>query len=391
MNRSEFIRSLQRYSPEPGSKPFSANLVFGRHDNVAIVAVGDELEFETRVHAIVDAVCWWKRLGPDSARRHILAHGSGGRCDEVLETVATIRSGSPGLPEMAIWRDYDPVLPVAPDFSGRAHKWLKDLRNRDEARPPAFAESLRSLINDPSFRWYRTVTGTRWSGRLEGLEVCTIEDATPANVRIDIGMGVQNRDDSPERAISKKLLGSLPREFSAATAAEAALAIRTLSAHRHQMKNRDEHHLESRVLRGDVQVVVNGGCLETVCVDYPFQFPAQWSRGGRARYVDILMHIGPTPYVVELKDGVASIGQYYRHAITQAVLYREFVKKATGLRRWFEKHNLDQATCRAVVAFPLDTRSSTTSLQELSALAELFEVEVVPLQLGGGRYRATLI
>ena len=32
--------------------------------------------------------------------------------------------------------------------------------------------------------------------------------------------------------------------------------------------------------------------------------------------------------------GSAGVGQYYRHAIAQAVLYREFIKRATLMTAW---------------------------------------------------------
>ena len=83
---------------------------------------------------------------------------------------------------------------------------------------------------------------------------------------------------------------------------------------------------DMRVPRGGVPVRVGDVVLEPIVGDAPFQFPTLWSTRGRPRYVDVLMRDGAVPYVVELKVGTASVGQYYRHAITRAALYREFIR-----------------------------------------------------------------
>jgi len=73
---------------------------------------------------------------------------------------------------------------------------------------------------------------------------------------------------------------------------------------------------------------------------------------GGTKILDALMRLGDTPYVVELKETSGSrLGQYYRHAITQAVLYREFVRRAEKIHSWFINKKLDPYKTRAVVAF----------------------------------------
>ena len=107
-------------------------------------------------------------------------------------------------------------------------------------------------------------------------------------------------------------------------------------------------------------------------------FPTLWSHthGARARYVDVLMRSNDIPWVVELKVNSGGKGKYYRHAIAQVVLYREFIRTATWIHPWFEDQGLDPQKCQAVVAFPTEGEDP----RRLRALASLFEVNVTTLE-----------
>ena len=91
-------------------------------------------------------------------------------------------------------------------------------------------------------------------------------------------------------------------------------------------------------------------------VNWGSQFPTLWGTDGRARYLDALLHKGRTPWAIEIKvdiDGSGTgIGGYYRHAISQAVLYRQFIRAATPLHAWFKDQDLDADDCRAAVVVP---------------------------------------
>ncbi len=93
---------------------------------------------------------------------------------------------------------------------------------------------------------------------------------------------------------------------------------------------------------------------------------------------------GSTPWVVELKDLRGGIGRYLRHAVTQAVLYRHFVRGASGLHPWLEERDvpLVPRNCRAAVAFPRPSgRDAERRVEELARVAALFEVEVIELDV----------
>jgi hypothetical protein len=48
----------------------------------------------------------------------------------------------------------------------------------------------------------------------------------------------------------------------------------------------------------------------------------------------------------------AGVGQYYRHAIAQTLLYREFIKRATPLHWSFDAKNLTAAHCKGAIVVP---------------------------------------
>jgi hypothetical protein len=145
-----------------------------------------------------------------------------------------------------------------------------------------------------------------------------------------------------------------------------------------------EHLLESLVLSGKVEIVSKEGILKPVCEDHPFQFPTLWAPFAQPRFIDALMRLGNIPYVVELKEpSGSSRSQDYRHAITQAVLYREFVRRAEKIHTWFMNKELDPYKCRAVVAFPelpKSNRKSQTLLSQHTLVGNAFGVEIVEIK-----------
>jgi hypothetical protein len=124
---------------------------------------------------------------------------------------------------------------------------------------------------------------------------------------------------------------------------------------------------------GDLEGYVNWGS----------QFPTLWGTGGPARYLDALLHKGRTPWAIEMKvdiDGRGTgIGGYYRHAVSQAVLYREFIRAATPLHFWFQDQCLDANDCRAAVVVPDLTAESARRdhRADLQAICKLFDVELI--------------
>jgi hypothetical protein len=134
------------------------------------------------------------------------------------------------------------------------------------------------------------------------------------------------------------------------------------------------------VLKGTAQVVVDGRRLElpheaegrVQRVAWGSQIPTLWWPGGTIRYLDALMRAGSRPYAVELKvqDG-GGYGRYLREALTQAVLYRHFIRSTTALHAWTRTLDVEPTDCGAVVAFPKPTNLTAALTSRLAAFEHL--------------------
>lgn len=246
---------------------------------------------------------------------------------------------------------------------------------------PDIAKDLEAAVNDDSFRWYRSVTADYWSGRIGGLEVCRVSSDGKER-RLQLG-GI---NEGPAKKVFMKILEEEKVKagaFEHHQIKDVAKAIRSLAESRKNgklKKYQREHLLESRILSGNLKIATAAGTPVPVLGDHPFQYPALWVPGGSAKFVDALMRIGDVPYVVELK-AESNRGQGYRHAITQAVLYREFIREAVALHPWFERRGLDPRKCRALVAFPeLEGRNRGLLLNLHSAVGRAFDVGVAEIK-----------
>jgi hypothetical protein len=71
------------------------------------------------------------------------------------------------------------------------------------------------------------------------------------------------------------------------------------------------------------------------------------------------------------------VGQYYRHAVGQAVLYRDFIRRATPLEPWFEQLDMNHRSCQAAVALtPPPGANWKPRLLQVQKLGLLFNVKV---------------
>jgi hypothetical protein len=147
-----------------------------------------------------------------------------------------------------------------------------------------------------------------------------------------------------------------------------------------------EHALEAHVLSGRLILTGDGGPLRPAV---PFrdgtlaaaQFPTLWGDVTRpARYLDALLaDDAGRPWAVELKDQDAGGGHgaYLRHGIGQAVLYRHYIRSASALDPWFERHALNRSECQAALAFPVAAASTGKTIARLRDLAARYDVDVI--------------
>jgi hypothetical protein len=99
-----------------------------------------------------------------------------------------------------------------------------------------------------------------------------------------------------------------------------------------------------------------------------------------ARYLDALLADDEgRPWAVELKDQDAGggHGEYLRHGIGQAALYRHYIRSAAELDPWFASHGLQRTACQAALAFPTAAPSTAKGIERLRSLAARFDVDVV--------------
>lgn len=245
--------------------------------------------------------------------------------------------------------------------------------------PPSLLRHVIGAVGRPELRAYPQLTAPGWSLRLEGLEVGRV---TETKIRLGVGKTSAAGVDGPIRQVWIGAVGTpATLEYDVRTVAEAAQKINAFaSVWAETPMGQNEHALESRILRGAVPIKMDGRELALIrpdpAVNWGSQFPTKWGPGGRARYLDALLRDGDVPWAVEMKvAGSGGIGQYYRHAVAQAVLYREFIRAAKPLHFWFDQFHLDATKCEAAVVVP--TPAQQHWHVRLSAMCEAFDVTLV--------------
>ncbi|MCX5653942.1 MAG: hypothetical protein NTY65_04745 [Planctomycetota bacterium] len=359
-----------------------------------LVAVGNDRTPEEQIDAFVDALHWRRQVGKENQELTFRFY-SGGENDQLVEDAIStlffyLNEGEPK--NLRVMKDDKPADLVVPDFAVKNSKWKDDLLMREKEPLPELAKELENLAkcNAPSFRWYRNVTEKGFSGRVEGLEVCKL---APKVSKIVFSVGKPGITGNVSKArqrficLAKLADGEEERGFGEGQIQEAVQLVEKLAVDRQCDCGlggvEREHYLESRILRKVTPVIIKGiGLVEPVIPQDrpPFQFPTLWSVGNRPRYIDVLGKIGKKPWVLELKESSGGQGEYYRHGITQAVLYRHFVRSAKDLYFWFEKFDLEPRNCQAAVVFPQLRGPGAVNLREdHKAIAQMFDVQIVEL------------
>ena len=290
------------------------------------------------------------------------------------------------------------VAPGATTFeSADEHRYTRwpHLLDRVQDGPPDYVRDLvtRADLDAPlAVRAYPSLSReAAWTIRVEGLTVGAFD---PRGGTLGVGRPGTVTDsrkralwtDAAETADAVPVLPDGDLDRPADLIRRFAVQLRTQLA-----AVADEHALESRVLRGAVPVAVQSGTTLALLkrdpvVNWGSQFPTRWGpRAGAGRYLDALLRDGTTPWALEIK--VASgqgTRQYYRHAVHQAVLYRQFITTATPLCGWFDMQGLDPTACRAAVVVPDGCPPS--HLDELGKLADKFDVEIIEVEKAGAVY-----
>ncbi|WP_444663617.1 hypothetical protein ACT17Q_15735 [Cellulomonas sp. CW35] len=269
------------------------------------------------------------------------------------------------------------------------------------AEPPALVRDLILATGRPEYRAYPMLSsrGKRWSIRLEGLQV-GVCSATKG--RLSVGRDGKKGGTSHHRARWLSVAGWSPVDvdLSVGSMEKAAALLQAFAdsppVNHAATGEQDEHALESRILRGDVRLNTPAGAplelmrshsfpeQEPSVVNWGSQFPTRWGvRTAAARYLDGMLHVGRTPWALEMKVKGISGELYYRHAIHQAVLYRDFIREATPLKDWFDRFDLDQAACEAAVVVPQGQTAEAEA--RLRAVAAAFGVALIVVPVEAAR------
>jgi hypothetical protein len=393
MNKKEIINELKKQGLNPeyhkDTKDFmiSSKIIRCTNDENSIVAVGNETRKDDPIHGFIDAVHYHLQTQGDTGTlRYIL--GSRKNIEEQKRILYSLFSllNSISIPlNVQIEVDFFSVNHAFEDFGTALQKrnWFKKITESQNITLPDMAKDLSITVNDNAFRWYRNVTGGNWSGRVEGLQVCSINSKGDTGT-LDVGKKGK-KGDGLARKVFIEIAGGKAGVFSGSQISEVASIIKRLIESRKSgelSKYQREHLLESRVLSGVAKLKVDEKILEPVVTAHPFQFPTLWSPKGNPRFLDALMRDENIPWAVELKEPKgSSIGEDYRHAITQAVLYREFIKKATLMHEWFHDMGVIASKCQSAVAFPkmkLNNRQQKI-IKQHQKVAEAFDVKIIEI------------
>jgi hypothetical protein len=396
----ELLRDPELHDPDATpdyTNGISSKVVRCRYKGMRAVAVGGDLSAKTQIAALVDLLDLHlstpaKHRDGDVApdRVALLLGGRPAGSAEAVDAVRTMTSAQVDGPEVEVYEHDDkggwaPITDVPVDLAKLAQDSGYDrLLDAVPHQPPQLVVDLLHAVGHDALRAYPMLSsrGRTWSIRLEGLQIGVVSVSSGW-----LSVGSPGKLGGPARLwqattglTSRMQLTSA--QIPAAAAAVSSFASRWLAPSTQAASEQDEHALESRILRGHVSVPVDGQELQLLrphaTVNWGSQFPTRWGRDGRARYLDGLLRDGRTPWALEMKvQGGAGVGQYYRHAVVQAVLYRQFIRGATPLHRWFESQDLEATACRAAVVVPQLPAGSQQWRIRLQRLCALFDVALV--------------
>jgi hypothetical protein len=351
------------------------------HDasGLPVVAVAATHRSE-QLHALGDAL-------------HLAAEAQASRVLLILErpAIATLESfsllrramGNRG-PHLVVHYHPDQVkLPKQP-ISGGNH-WVSRLMTQESAPKPLLAARLDHLLGAYALDWYPPFSSGPWSGRVAGLQICTVEGEAGS-----IAVGTA-QDDKPAGEVQEQVAAIIATVMGApklkvsvpASVTKASREVELLKALVQARLNlpgplnetQAEHRLEARIRRGEIKLGT------TVCSQLEYvrtQFPTRWANGGNTRFLDVMMRCRSIPWAVELKVATGGQGLYLRRAVVQSTLYREFIRQGADLNPWFQHHGLERTKCEALLVIPKIGGPHAKQLAgAIDRLAHILDVHVI--------------
>jgi hypothetical protein len=378
------------------------------------VGVGSDAPGGVRLNAVVDALAWHHSENPTIEAVHVilgLDHTRHGKPVPVehLDALGTVAAQWQGDVPIRLWTLTGDGLPTELEItptrftSATPQKWAGYLEAVASKPVEGMAAELVDAARHPAFALYPKLTGAApnvpWQMRLDGLD---IGRTGAAITRLQFPLKPSSAHKEPYLTW-KNVVGRPQRDFEPGQLAEAADLIVRLAAGwagttpgavlEHGSA---EHALEAHVLSNRLTLSSSSGHLHSAV---PFrsgmlgaaQFPTLWGDvTSPARYLDALLADDHgRPWAVELKDQATGggHGRYLRHGITQAVLYRHYIRAVTALDCWFAENGLDRLNCQAALAFPTAAANATSQIQRHRQLARGFDVEIIEFDRPGGSPR----
>ena len=402
-----------RFTPDYRNS-VSKGVVRGVLDGRLFVGVGEDCK--QPVSAFTDLIDLHLRgWGPDGAEVTVLGevdfylarNAKDGETPDALRTLAAaVRDVNARVFTVASDGEPQRLPGGAPHFGDAiayGYAGWADLLAAIPDDPPDLVTQLVTKAGMAALRAYPMLSsrGQRWSIRLEGLQVGVV---TATRGKLGVGKDSAENRRSGKRAAWVAVAGSAPVVVTSSNLTEAAELLIRFDREWRKTADlaapvQDEHALESRILRGTVKLTSESGRPLTALnprgdrtktpdpvVNWGSQFPTRWGpRTGEGRYLDGLLRDGTTPWAIEMKvRGSQGVGQYYRHAVHQAVLYREFIRTATPLAPWFDRQGLIQAECRAAVVTPQGHGRVAAHLDNARRVAAAFGVDFLTVEENAG-------
>ena len=358
-------------------------------DGIPVVAVGNDQSFGAQLNGLLDALHFHRvRYRGEGPLRYVVGRRrKKAEMDELLAALAGLVEDLRAPIDVTIEVDFTPALLTGASFEALGAGWLEQMRKRDALLKalPDGARELEQRVGDPSFRWHLSLNSNELSGRIDGLQVCTLS-LDGRDGQLAIGGEGGNDNTRVRECFRAAANGRDLVTFDSDDLLEAVGILKLLVADRcsGQLSAAEpENLLEARILRGALPVSSPDG-QDLAPASRMGQFPAAYSDAvKKARLIDAILYADDTPWVIELKDLQAGRGSYLRHGIAQAVLYRRFLRRASLMYPYFSGLTppLEPRLTRSAVAFPAfgSSPGGAKRLRELRELAALFDVAVIEL------------
>lgn len=175
----------------------SSAVIRAEVEGVPVVAVGNDHPLGTQITGLLDALHFWlERYHGEGPLRYVV----GGREDEremaeLTAALGSLRAALSGV-DVSVEIDFHAADLPSADFAQAKLEWAELIAKRHAllAEPPELVRQLSSIVDDPSFDWYMSVHAPHYSGRIDGLQICTVaRDGASGTLKIGAARGNEGR------------------------------------------------------------------------------------------------------------------------------------------------------------------------------------------------------